>query len=333
MLYVPIISDVASEDGLLYTIKPGREKGEILKRVKLQGYALGAPAISNGKLYIGTTKRLYAFTIGKGEITGAGDWFTLPKPTDTKVVALQPMPQEVRLHPGGKQTFTIRGLNAQGFPVGPVKEASWESYVPPTAKVKAHMEASFMDGVLTAGATAHESAGAFKATSGGASGVIRGRVLPYLPLKQDFESFDIADTAPDTGDKFAYPPLPWIGARFKWEVREVDGNKALFKTLSNVFFQRAFSFIGTPEMKNYTMQADVRTEGNRRMKSEVGLINQHYLIALKGNANEIEVSSNQERLKVTAPFTIAAKTWYTLKTRVDVAADGSGVIRGKAWPK
>jgi outer membrane protein assembly factor BamB len=333
VLYVPIISDVASDDGLLYAIKPSREKGEILKRVKLQGFALGAPAISNGKLYIGTTKHLYAFTIGKGEITGTGDWFTVPKTTDTKVVALQPLPQEVRLHPGQNQKFTIRGLNAKGFPVSEVKDATWESFVPPTAKVKAHLDASFMDGALTAAGTAKESAGAFKATSGAAFGVIRGRVLPDLPIKQDFESFDIAETAPENGDKFAYPPLPWIGARFKWEVREIDGNKALFKTLSNIFFQRAFSFIGTPEMKNYTMQADVRTEGNRRMKSEVGLINQRYLIALKGNGNEIEVSSNQERLKVTAPFPIAAKTWYTQKTRVDVAADGSGVIRGKVWPK
>ena len=44
--------------------------------------------------------------------------------------------------------------------------------------------------------------------------------------------------------KFAYPPLPWIGARFKWEIREMDGNKVLAKTLNNIFFQRAISFIG-----------------------------------------------------------------------------------------
>ena len=77
----------------------------------------------------------------------------------------------------------------------------------------------------------------------------------------------------------------------------MDGNKVLAKTLNNIFFQRATSFIGTPDMNNYTMQADVMTDGNRRMKSEVGLINQRYLIALQGNANEIDVSSNQERLK------------------------------------
>ena len=113
----------------------------------------------------------------------------------------------------------------------------------------------------------------------------------------------------------------------------MDGNKVLAKTLAPVFFQRAMTFIGSPEMKNYTVQADVMTDGNRRMKSEVGVINQRYLITLKGNSNEIEVSSNQERLKVAAPFTIAARQWYTLKTRVDLKADGSGVIRAKAWTR
>jgi hypothetical protein len=116
-------------------------------------------------------------------------------------------------------------------------------------------------------------------------------------------------------------------------VRELDGNKVLYKTLSNVFFQRATTFIGSADMKNYTLQADLMTDGNRRMKSEVGVINQRYLIALKGNAGELEVSSNQERLKVSVPFPVTAKTWYSLKTRVDLAADGSGTVRAKAWVK
>jgi hypothetical protein len=75
------------------------------------------------------------------------------------------------------------------------------------------------------------------------------------------------------------------------------------------------------------------TDGNRRIKSVVGLINQRYNISLIGNTNVIEVTSNYERLAATAPFPIEANRWYTLKTRVDVAADGTGVIRGKAWPK
>ena len=52
-----------------------------------------------------------------------------------------------------------------------------------------------------------------------------------------------------------------------------------------------------------------------------------------GNANILEVSSNHERVKESVPFPISANIWYTLKTSVDVADDGSGVIRAKAWPK
>jgi len=86
-------------------------------------------------------------------------------------------------------------------------------------------------------------------------------------------------------------------------------------------------------MKGYTVQADVMTDGNRRIKSVVGLINQRYIISLVGNSNILEVSSNHEHLKDSVPFPISANQWYTLKTRVDVAEDGSGVIRAKAWKK
>jgi outer membrane protein assembly factor BamB len=137
----------------------------------------------------------------------------------------------------------------------------------------------------------------------------------------------------EPGTKFAYPPLPWIGARFKWEVREVDGAKVLAKTLDNVFFQRATVFFGHPNTRDYTVEADVRSDGNRRTMSTVGLVNQRYVILLNGNSQELEVNSNHERVKVTVPFKWTPGEWYRLKSRVDVAADGSGVVRGKAWKR
>jgi outer membrane protein assembly factor BamB len=364
LLYVPILNDTASEDGLLYVIKPTKEKGEILHRVKLEGFAFGAPSISNGRLFVTTTRHLYCFTIGEG-VSGGGGWFTLPKTQPGPVVALQALPQEVILYPGKSQSFTVRGIDANGFQTGPAESVKWESFIPPTARVRASLDAAFGDnGELAAAAAAKPSAGAFRATSGQAAGIIRGRVMPDIPFSEDFEKIEIDQVlladgltakplkalppapagavqppAPATaeevagGAKFAYPPLPWIGGRFKWDIRDIDGNKMLVKTLAPVFFQRATTFIGSPDMKHYIVQADVMTDGNRRMKSEVGLINQRYLITLKGNSNEVEVSSNQERLKVAVPFPVSAKQWYTLKTRVDLNADGSGVIRGKAWSK
>ena len=117
--------------------------------------------------------------------------------------------------------------------------------------------------------------------------------------------------------------------------KDLDGgtNQALVKTIDNKLFQRGQVFFGFPDMKNYTVEADVLTEGNKRKMSEVGLINQRYIIVLKGNSQQIEVNSNQERIKVAAPFKWVPESWYHLKTRVDVAADGSGVVRAKAWKK
>jgi hypothetical protein len=188
------------------------------------------------------------------------------------------------------------------------------------------------------------SAGQFKATLGQMTGYIKGRVLPNLPLKQDFESYELAnDTSKppppakpnlvEPPTPFAYPPLPWNAARFKFEIREKDGTKALVKTIEDKRLQRGTVFFNRPELHNYTIEADVLSEGNKRKMSEIGLVNQRYLIALKGNAQQLEITSNQELVRQSAPFKWAPNEWYHLKTRVDVAADGSGVVRAKAYKK
>ena len=180
----------------------------------------------------------------------------------------------------------------------------------------------------------------FLQTLGNLTGYIKGRVIPALPISQDFESFELSNMTTNTVEPttaYAYPPLPWNSARFRFEVREkeVEGvkTKALTKTIENKLFQRGQIFFGSPELKNYTIEADVLSEGNRRKMSEVGIINQRYAIILKGNSQEIEVNSNQERIKTAVPFKWSPNEWYRLKARVDVAADGSGVVRAKAWKK
>jgi hypothetical protein len=158
-------------------------------------------------------------------------------------------------------------------------------------------------------------------------------VLPFPPLKQDFESFTLLETNLFDGGAFAYPPLPWIGARFKFDVREKDGSKVLAKTVDNRFFQRATVFLGAPDARNYTIEADVMSEGNKRKMSEVGIINQRYAIVLKGNEQTLEINSNLERLRVMKPFKWQPNIWYHLKARVDMNPDASGTVRAKAWKK
>jgi len=352
-LYVPILDDPAAKGsegseagttGAFYIIKPGDKEGEILTHASLQGRCFGTPTIYNGKIYVQTAQKLYCFG-KKGNNPGLAD----PPPEKWPVVGaakhLQIIPSEVLLRPGQTAPFRVRSLDEHGFTVAEIKDASqvkWASYIPPTARVRASMKGEFnANGELVAAKDPVPSAGAFEATLGELKGYIRGRVLPYLPIKQDFESFQLSETTTNDVEQptpFAYPPLPWIGARFKFEVRDKDGTKALTKTIDNKFFQRGTVFLGAPEAKNYTIQAEVMSEGNRRKMSEVGVINQRYAIVLKGNDQKLEISSNFERLRVPAAedppnFRWQPNVWYTLKSRVDVAADGSGVVRAKAWKR
>lgn len=330
LLYIPFM------EGKLTVVKPGKTDGEVVQEIKLEGNCLGAPMVCDGMLYVHTTLKLYCFKIGhKGAIkTDAAPVAEIPKAG--KAVALQIIPAEVLLRTGQKQSFRIHSVDANGITVSEdIKGVKWEPFIPPTAKVKAKMDASFNDaGELSAAADAKESAGAFKATAeDGTFGTIRGRVLKNLPLVENFDEYTLNEDQPKEGVKFSYPPLPWIGARFKFDVRELDGNKVFAKTFDRTLFQRATVFVAPSDLSNYTMQADVMTEGTPRAKADIGLVNQRYMIVLRGNANKLEVNSNLERLTQSAPFKVLPKTWYTLKTRVDVAADGSGVVRAKAWTK
>jgi outer membrane protein assembly factor BamB len=351
-LYVPMLDDPqgktesvgeAGVKGAFYIIKPTDQAGEILTHVELDGRCFGSPVAYNGKIYLQTTRHLYCF----GRKGNSPDLPPEPAPEKWPVAGpaqqLQVIPAEVVLKPGEKTAFRVRTLDAHGFTVAEVqdqKSVQWAPYVPPTAKVRATMKGAFNpDGQLVAASEAGFSAGAFQANLGGLKGTLRGRTVPGFPMKEDFESFTLSETttnAIEPPTRFSYPPLPWIGARFKFEVREREGTKCFVKTIDNKFFQRAFVFFGDAEMKNYTIQADVLSDGNRRKMSEVGIINQRYLIVLKGNEQKLEVNSNLERLRVPAAadppnFRWQPNTWYRLKARVDTQPDGSGVVRAKAW--
>lgn len=350
-LYVPLLEDpnVTNEGqndkgtkGIIYVIEPTDTEGKIISQAQLEGRCFGTPTAYRGKIYLQTATQLYCFgnknASGKepdqGYETADEKW-----PAPGPAAQLQIIPAEVVMKPNSKTTFRVRSLDANGLVVEErldPQQVQWESYIPATARVKAKMRANYQDGALLADAERTPSAGAFMAQHDGLKGYMRGRILPGLPIHEDFESFQLSETTTNAFEPptpFAYPPLPWIGARIKFEVRELDGQKVLTKTIDNKLFQRAFVFIGEPELENYTVQAEVMSEGNRRKMSDVGVINQRYLAVLKGNEQKLEITSNQELFKYSAPFRWSPKTWYQIKARVDVTEDGSGLVRAKAWKK
>jgi hypothetical protein len=111
------------------------------------------------------------------------------------------------------------------------------------------------------------------------------------------------------------------------------GNQVLIRRMDDSLFQRTMSLFGHPADRNYTMTMDVMTEGNRRMMSAPGMVNQRYLVQLKGNHQALEISSNMERLKESAPFAWEPGTWYTLKSQVVNRPDGTAVVRARAWKR
>jgi len=298
--------------------------------MQLEGGFLGAPTLNNGHLFVHSTKKLYAFKVNHSAITRDPQPAAAPL-EEGAVSSLRAVPGDLLLSPGSSAEFAVQELDAAGNVVG-TRDASafqWDTFIPPSAKVKAKMDGSFADGKLVAGEAA--SAGAFKGVDGDQSLVVRARLQPGVPYLEDFEGFELTDEN-SAGVPFAYPPLSWIGARFKFEVQELDGNKVFAKTLDRLLFMRAMSFFGDPSLSDYTLEADVMSDGNRRIKGVVGLVNQRYRIYLDGPKNLLVIESNHERFKHEESFSFATNKWYHLKTKV--SREGANTrIQAKAWVK
>ncbi|MEI6535062.1 MAG: PQQ-binding-like beta-propeller repeat protein, partial [Verrucomicrobiaceae bacterium] len=152
-------------EGKLVVVKPGEKDAEIVQEIPLQGNGLGSPVICNGQLYVHMAERgdkpgkLYCFKINNGGIKyDLAPVAEIPKAGTA--AALQIIPWEFVLHPGDKRPFKIRSIDKNGFVVGDVPKASWESFIPPTAKVKALLDGKFNDaGELVTEPAAKTSAG------------------------------------------------------------------------------------------------------------------------------------------------------------------------------
>ena len=326
-------------EGSLAIVKPTDARAEVLSNAEIKAAdgsgvkALAAPTIWAGKIYLSTRDGLYCFGNKEGKYVGSKD--NNKEAALGPVAQLQIVPAEFAIAPGQKQEFKVYGLDKSGRRVEIITEdLSWEKFIPPTAKVKAKVDATLdaKTGTVTAGEDAALSAGALKVTHKGMSATTRGRVEATIGYAADFEDVELKMESPD-GVKVNFPPLAWLGARIKWYILEKDGSKVIANRLDNVLFQRTMNFFGGEDMTNYVIEANVMTDGNRRIKSEVGLINQRYKISLVGNKNVLEVSSNYERVQQAVKFPVKANQWYHLKTHVKNNGDGTGEVRAKAWAR
>lgn len=316
-LYVPM------NNGSFWILGVEGSEPEVLDEEQFEGNFLGAPAIANGRLYLLTTERLWCF----GADVQYPDRPVAAKPgrgAAGAAVKLQVVPGDLVAVAGQKVRLRARTLDAAGRVVAD-----------PAPGVSFTSDFGFAEVEPGVWSAPRAGAGLVKATAAGLEGQARARIVPSLPYREDFEGFALDQPKPDAPaeQRFGLVPAHWLSARPKWDVRERDGSKVLSRVMDNPLFQRTITLITSPDDANYTIAADVMVEGNRRLMSFVGVIHQRYLVQLRGNFQDIEVSSNFESLKVSTPFPIVPGKWYSLETRVDSQPDGSTVVRVRCWER
>ena len=324
-LYVPML------DGSVHIIDPSGEKPKTLSTANLGANCLGAPAVWAGKIYLFSKEKLYCWGSKEGTFKAG------PAPAEEspgEITQIRIVPAEFSMKAGESTDFKVFGLDQYGRRVKEVTPDKWEVFIPPAAKVKAQVDATWDGQTLTAGTEAKLSAGAYKATFGKLAATTRGRIVAGMNYSENFDKIELSmKNEFDPSEAVNFPPLPWLGARIKWYVLEKDGSNVLANRLDNILFQRTTNFFGSTDLHDYVLEGDVMTDGTRRIMSSVGFVNQRYLIALVGNAQILEVSSNYERVQQSVKFPIKPNTWYHLKTRVKANPDGTGTVFAKAWPR
>ncbi len=321
----PVVADgmiYATEvNGTFAILKPGKDTAQVVDSEKIQvngkrhAEIYGSPAISYGRIYfaaevgvfcLGNKKAGFKLTPARPVDIGGN------KPADPGAIpsAIQVVPAEVLIKPGESVLFRVRAFDDKGIYLRDVGGA-WTSANLGTVDASGKFTAA--DG-LRAGVLTAEAAG-FKVTA-------RIRVIPDLPMTEDFEKLELEKS-----------PSHWIGSTGKFFVREKDGKKVLVKPVQERGLQTADVYIGPSSWNNYTIQADVMGTKLKRKTPDIGLIASGYKFSMMGNHQRLQIVSWDSELRINqiVPFQWNPDTWYTMKFQVNTTGE-KGIARGKVWP-
>jgi len=307
---------VGEATGRWYVLAPDAEKGvKVVHQLRLNNEEiLGSPIISHGRIYLPTNGALYC--IGKPDQTPSAD--PLPEPPketpvgkSDPVAHIQIVPSELLVTSGEKVAFQIRAYNDRGQLL---KAPKAEYTVEGAGKVDAN-------GTFVAPADKSHLATMVKAKSGMLESVARVRVVPGLPWKFDFSDGKV--------------PITWIGAAYRHQPRELEGEKLLVKISTIPKGTRSQAWMGPTSLHDYSVQADVlATEKNGKLP-EMGVIAQRYTLALMAS-QQLQLRSWTSRLELrfakTLPFEWKAGQWYTMKLESE-NSENQVTLRGKVWPR
>jgi outer membrane protein assembly factor BamB len=317
-------------DGKIYHLEKTRwyiltpdEKNGVAKyaRGKTMGmFDLGiecwaSPIVSHGRLYIQTTGALYCFE-DKTKKHGATEQ---PKKPDVLPVSEDPKPAQALLVPadvlmrsGDKQQFTVKLYNSHGqfLKDSPAKfELAGPGTVSESGELSAPADSGHVATYLTAKAE-------------GLTALAKIRIIPPLPWKFDF-------------DKLKDAPVTWIGARYRHQLRTVDGSPALVKITTIPKGTRSRLSMGPSDLSDYTIQADVKAATQDTQLPDIGIIAQGYTFFVSGQIKKAQIQSwmaHDKRSFSTMPFTLEPNVWYTMKLRAE-NSDGKAFLRAKIWKR
>ena len=336
----PVLADgkiyVGTENGKFFILKPGPTDCQVLDEEELEPgvsnvqlkteagddliaaneQILASVAVSRGRVYLVSTKAIYC--IGKKTASAALPAVAQPAaenaPSDAAVAQVQVVPADLLTIPGKTTKFKVRLFDDHGRFIR--EEAN-------AALSLEGLKGAVQNNQFTPAADAGLQAGAVKATVGSVTGVSRVRVIPPVPLTENFES-----TPVDAVPKY------WISTGNKYVVKQIENNKVLVKNPNPPIFKRARSLFSPADWSNYTTEADFLATEKRRQMGDVGVVAQRYELSIMGNSQKIELRSWQVEANRTVrkPFTWKADTWYRLKLQVENLPDGKVRARGKAWP-
>ena len=289
----------------------------------------GSPAIADGRVVFFTNREMICLghDSNSPSVARSGDRPQQARPQESPAdpnaapAFVQVRPAEVLLKPGETVHFQAIGYDALGRQLKSLK-AEW-SYSNPAGAVLSTVTG---DGDFHAAARPAGSIGELTARIGKLSGSARVRIVPELPIVEDFES------AQDGG-------LPgwWVGvSKLKYAVENVDGSHVLKKVADErgPIFNRSHVFITPPLKPGYTVQADVMGAQQGGRRGDVGVINDRYTLEMFGDLQRLRVVSwiPTPRFEKRIDFPWQPGQWYTMKLRVDLE-ENEAHLHAKVWPR
>lgn len=357
----PVYADgkiyTCTNEGMFYILKPSGRGVDVLQRERLGGEEVNAsPIVSHGRVYLATSENLYCIADKSAADTHADhDTHVVaePPPAGGKAVThIQLSPWDSLLAPGDSLKLTLRCYNEKGELIAEPSDAEVSFSVDGSGAVT--RDDSGLTATYAASEDAQHECALVTCKFGDLTAQARVRVVPPLPWEFDFESRrDV--------------PLTWVGGRIRYNLREDEsGNQYLAKPTelptrpgapTTKLGTRSRMWMGSPEMSDYTVQADIQMKVGVGGESSgpvpefppeaasssavklpsAGLINSRYTFTLFGPNNEARLYSwctHDRRAQATVPMEFVPDEWYTMKLKVQPdKQSGVAHVRAKVWKR